>query len=541
MKKRCFISVWLFLVLAGTIGAAPVSRRLARIYFAGAAQLAADTNTAKFKEIGALPATLELRQQILAKLARLPNDLFNDRLDTAHIDRSALFRPLWEDAWNAEWLVEWQQHATNQFEWTLAIRLNGERSQLWSTNLWQIMTVWHAGALQSCQNGDAAGWEIKKHHAPNYFRFLRSGDWCIIGLGQDQLPTQMQMLEQVRKSGKPYADLGKNWLEVDADLERLANWFRSRGFFAWAPAHLPQAHLTSFNKDENVRSQLLLRYATAQSWPTERWQIPTPILRDPLASFTAVQGARSWLATCQWLQPLGIASWPNQLYAWSYQGLPFQSFAAAPIADSTNVVNTLAGTLPAFLTAYWPAATMGEIKPSTNRLELSWQGLPFVIPFLRPVKSTGGEFLVAGFFPPMPSTNPPPADLLLQVTSRTNLLYYGWEITQERLDHWRAMSQLYSILTTPTGKTARPPATATPRLVTDPWLMAVAPKLGNTVTEIAVTSPNELTLTRKSDLGFNGLEIVLLARWFENPGFPLFGYKLPTHATNNPPHPPAQP
>jgi hypothetical protein len=103
------------------------------------------------------------------------------------------------------------------------------------------------------------------------------------------------------------------------------------------------------------------------------------------------------------------------------------------------------------------------------------------------------------------------------------------------------MSQLYSLLTTRAGKTSRPSATTTPRLVTDPWLMAVAPKLGNTITEIAITSPNELTLTRKSDLGCNGLEIVLLARLLENPSFPLFGYKLQSHSTNNTPNPQAKP
>ena len=541
MKTPSLITLGLLLVLAGTVGAAADSERLARIYFAGATQLAADTNTAKFKEIGALPATLELREQILARLARMPNDLFKDRIDTAHLDRSARFRPLWEDAWNAEWVAEWQQPATNQFEWVLAIRLSGERSQIWSTNLWQIMTEWRAGEVRSVKTGDAAGWEVKKHHAPNYFRFLRLGDWCVLGLGQEQLPTQLQMLDQIRKSGQPYADQRRSWLDVEANLAGLAKWFRSRGLYTWAPTNLPQAHLTMFGRGESVRSQLLLRYATAQSWPTERWQIPTNILRDPLASFSAVQGVGPWLSAHQRLQPLGLPAWPNQLYAWSYQGIPFQSFAAAPIANASNLLNILAGTLPASMATNLPMTTRGEIKPSTNRLELSWQGLPFVIPFLRPVNSAAGEFLVGGFFPPMPSTNPPPAELLSQVVNRTNLLYYGWEITQERLDHWRAMSQLYSLLTTQTGRVSRSPATTPPRLVMDPWLMAVAPKLGNTITEITVTAPNELTLTRKSDLGGNGLEIVLLARWLENPGFPLFGYKLPPHLKNNPPAPPAKP
>jgi hypothetical protein len=47
------------------------------------------------------------------------------------------------------------------------------------------------------------------------------------------------------------------------------------------------------------------------------------------------------------------------------------------------------------------------------------------------------------------------------------------------------------------------------------WLKAVSPMLGNTVTEITVTSPKQLTLVRKSHIGFNALELVLLTRWLD--------------------------
>ena len=59
------------------------------------------------------------------------------------------------------------------------------------------------------------------------------------------------------------------------------------------------------------------------------------------------------------------------------------------------------------------------------------------------------------------------------------------------------------------------------------WQCLAAPLLGNTVTEITLTGPREITLVRKSHLGFTGFELVMLTRWLNDPHFPLFGYKLP--------------
>ena len=47
------------------------------------------------------------------------------------------------------------------------------------------------------------------------------------------------------------------------------------------------------------------------------------------------------------------------------------------------------------------------------------------------------------------------------------------------------------------------------------WLGEIEPSLGNTTTEISVTSPQELTLVRKSHLGLTGVELIALAHWAE--------------------------
>jgi len=68
--------------------------------------------------------------------------------------------------------------------------------------------------------------------------------------------------------------------------------------------------------------------------------------------------------------------------------------------------------------------------------------------------------------------------------------------------------------------------------------------LGNTVTEVTLNGPTELSLVRKSDVGFTGYEIALLGRWIDSPRFP-FQYEPPPmlkKGMNRPPqmNPPSQ-
>ncbi len=46
-------------------------------------------------------------------------------------------------------------------------------------------------------------------------------------------------------------------------------------------------------------------------------------------------------------------------------------------------------------------------------------------------------------------------------------------------------------------------------------------------TEVTISGPGELSLVRRSHIGFTGGELVMLCRWIENPGFPLRWEKPP--------------
>jgi hypothetical protein len=135
-----------------------------------------------------------------------------------------------------------------------------------------------------------------------------------------------------------------------------------------------------------------------------------------------------------------------------------------------------------------------------------------------------------------------PPELLREVTSRTNLVCYDWELTGPQLEAWFYTGQAFRLLS---FRDQLPPACASVK-----WFQAVPPKLGNCATAVTRTAPDELSFMRRSSIGFSSVELHLLADWLESPQFPRslnsrFPHYPPLPAairtgTNSipPPHPP---
>ena len=132
---------------------------------------------------------------------------------------------------------------------------------------------------------------------------------------------------------------------------------------------------------------------------------------------------------------------------------------------------------------------------------------------MRAIEEAGTEFVLGGFFPPLTRTNAVAAELYAQFLGRPDVLYYDWEITQERLKQWREMYLLRSFFLMSSYSPTNAPS--------QKWLIALEPELGNTITEATLTSPNEVLVTRKSHLGFTGWELVTLMRWLDSTHFPM--------------------
>lgn len=480
---------------------------LFRWQFVGREALARATNGTRFKEIYALPATEELRGQLSTNLARAALKVWQKDLPPGASDPTAYLHPLFRDFLTAEGYVEVTGSAGST-ETVLALNLNDERARLWSTNLWQLAGAWKLGQPQAATVEGFKGWELKKTSAPNLMQFLRAGQWVIVGLGQDKLTLAPALLQQVKQSQRPVAALQNAFLDVRANLPGLREWFP---LFAQYP--LPPAHLTLMGRGDNVRTELRLSYPVPVPWKFEPWTIPTNLVSEPLTSFTVARGVAPFFAKTKGLAGLGLQPVPNQFCAWGISNNYCRLYYAFPMASAaaaTNAMNRLSLTLPPYVQSVF-GETHGDFFYRSNKAHLAWGGLPFVSPFLGTARSGDHDFVFGGIFPLDPRRYPAPPDLYAQFEGRNNVLYYDWEETSQRLDHGKQLYELANIAAKRLG---------VPKSGSRRWLAAIAPRLGNTVTEITLASPQELLLVRKSQMGLTGFELATFSAWLDSASFP---------------------
>ena len=103
--------------------------------------------------------------------------------------------------------------------------------------------------------------------------------------------------------------------------------------------------------------------------------------------------------------------------------------------------------------------------------------------------------------------------------AQSNLVYYHWEITAERLKLLPQLSQLVLMVTRHRQLDAQSAA--------GKWLDRIGPTLGNAMTEVTQTAPDELSFTRKAPGGLTAVELTALANWLEAPNFPGCDLRLP--------------
>jgi hypothetical protein len=501
---------------------APVARvdsnLLARVHFSGTTQLLADTNmAAKLNEIAGLPETAALRDDAMQKLATAPYRLLQEqkKLPNGASDQAALFRPLLEDLLHDEWYAELDGPTNPVPELLLAINLSDERAALWRTNLSTILAAWTKLPINEIQVEGYSGWELKKHDSPNLVRFIRAGNWVLLGWGDNTIAAAADALQRIKAKGRPVAAAPDYWLDAWADWPRLlADEPVSTSF------KLPTMQLMLGLKDDSVGSKVVLTFPEALAVTLPEWKIPTNIIRNQLINFTAARGLAPLLGRIPLLQDLKLDPIPDQLYAWAMFGVPFETCIATPVANGTNFLEQVGSRLISQENSNLLAHGLGQLGWNETRTSLNWTGIPPIVsPYLSAACATNGDFALLGFFPSVPRTAMPPPELFNQVTSKTNLLYYDWEITGERVGQWWNFITLYYILRHQPISAVEAPA--------QKWIQAISSKVGNCVTEVTLTAPNELTLLRKSPLGLSSAELANLLHWEDANGFPLNAAYMP--------------
>jgi len=495
--------------------AAPESDVLVRSHFVGLARLVNDPKSTKLKEISSLSQTTALREQTLLKLARAPKTLFQDRVSPEQVEKgAALLRPLLDDVVDEESLLEVRGRDVKTPEWTLAVAVRADRKALWQTNLAALVRIWGLGPVSRATLEGFAVTEVKRAQPPTLVRWVDAGPWLVLGVGNAPLSTTDRLVRTLKSTGRPAAALTQSWLEAEAALGKLA------GPLEWSPKlPWPQVSVSVSSYDEYLRTTMRLVFAEPVAGPLTPWHVPTNLIREPLISFTAARGVSPLLQRSETLRQLELGPVPNELYFWAQQPVTFQSFLTFPCPGASNAARRIAARAPSVLGTNWQKRGLAQIEWQATNQQVLWKSLPIITPFLRPSRSASSDYLIAGLFPPVFSSNAVPGELLAQFVSRTNVWYYDWEITQARLEQWRMMAQLFAVIA---GK---------PQFTTNtaalPWLMGLEKHLGNSVTEITTSSPREWAMTRKSHLGLTAVELVTLARWLESAEFPRLRLELP--------------
>ena len=481
---------------------------VARIHFAGAGQIAADTNAVAFTNLWCSPEARALRDQTLDKLSRAPGVWFKSKIPAAAGDGAEPLRPLLDDLLSAEWLLEMRDATNGSPEFALAIRLEAGRARLWSTNLATVFQMWTGIPVAEDQAGN---WVFKKHEPPNLIRFTRAGDWIVFGGGQDKLPLSDELVRRILAEKRPAPAEKTNWLAADLDWPRLARWFP-----ALKAVDLPEMRWLASGRGGYLRLNGKLIFPQPLACHLEPWRIPTNTIHQPLVSFTAARGFAPWLEKQNWAQPYEISPEPNQMFVWALAGYPLQTFAAVPVPDGKQALQELEQKLSA--NPVWQSYFMMPVTMVTTNNQIAWRGMPFIAPILRAMHEPAGDFLFAEVFPNTPKSRPLPPELLASL-NRTNLVYYDREITGERLTLLPHLTQLALMLTRHKQLPAQSAA--------DKWLNRITPKLGVAVTEITQTAPNELTFARKAPAGLTAIELTALANWLEATNFPGCDLHLP--------------
>jgi hypothetical protein len=317
-----------------------------------------------------------------------------------------------------------------------------------------------------------------------------------------------------------------DWLEVEADLQRLAAILPS----SWnLPANSPRISLAINGDGANVLTSARLTFPQPLSLQLAPWNFPAGLVPEPLDSLTAVRGLQPWLASLKVWQELPLNPPPDQLCLWSLPGAPSQVYFVAPVSDASNQVSRLTEYLLQQSNPWLAARGYISFERAPDSNGVMWGNMPTIQPFVRFADTAAGSVIFGGFLPNTdPGTNtqdnlfprPSFSSLTDRISAQTNLVYYDWELTGSRIEPCFYLGQVSRVI----SRHAQLPADT----VSVNCLKTLETRLGPCITTVTLTGPDQLSFFRKSTAGFAGAELQFLADWLESPQFPFGLYSLLT-------------
>jgi hypothetical protein len=499
--RRFALLVFVSFLLVRPSFAAPEAVNGLRLHWLGLKQAGADTNAAPFMKIWQLPQTATLVAQTLDKLSRLPGH-------GATNAASAALRHLLDDLINSEFYLELNCPTNSQF--LFAVRLPADRSRLWQTNLASASAAWQASGT------------------PHPVECSRAGDWTLVGVGLDQKIAKTDFASHLAHLHAP----AKLWLEADLNPSMLVDLF---SLSARPTGGEVRGEVGSVNSQSAIRnsqlntilhlhfslscdsSNLLTRATLDLTRPLETplpaWQFPTNLIHGPLTSFAAVRGISNLLAGFPAWQNLQLAPAPDQVCCWSRDGIPFQTYLAAPLPGASNQLAQLSGRLVQNANPWLANNADGNFSWNESLPGILWNDANLFFPFLIGADFNHQNYVLGGLYPPVADAPAlPPVRFRDAVQNQPNLVFGEVEGTGSRVEDEFWITQVSRMV----FHKPQLPHTAAGTV----WLKKIELLLDESATFVMLDGPHRLVVERHSTLGLNALELHLLVDWLESPQFP---------------------
>ena len=495
----------------------------------------------KRTDLGALPRILVMREsaRLMDEVALKLGAAFPRWCGAPHAagtNHAAGFQSAWRTILRAPSRLEVQAEGGAVSSWALAIQLGeGDADRLGADFVRLLPPLLYGPNPPTFKVGPE--WELGGK-GQGSVRFGRAKGWAFLGSGKGAYDSLKKQIEDGTGSLGAATDV----LRVEADLARVAKLAGLRAEPPGMVAQWPSVKVGIEPRNGRLRTVAQLQYADALDLKLDEWVLPEDVLRDPLVGFTAVQSADRWLGRLGFLSDLGVKEWPRQMFLWSMAGPPWLQFMSAPTEHPTNLMAHVALTLPVRVVTnmMWQGQVF-SLRTTNQATRVELLGLPYFQPFLEARRQGERDMIHGGLFPVNVRRTGAPDGLLAQVRGRTNLLAYDWETTGTqvvlpdagpngtrgmvtnvvgRLIQFKELYQFGMLMMNKSGGELPTDAQGNIQTPGSRWVDAVAPLLGDTISEVTVTGAKQLTLTRSSQVGFNALELTYLLRWAVNPGFP---------------------
>ena len=498
------LASWGGSALAQAAGGDLQAGTLLKFHSVGTRSLVATPSAESLQKIAALPITETYFAEVLDKVSASLGAHWQDA------DAAALIRSVIRDLVTEESHILVRETEGGKVEWAVVVKAGADQTTTWSSSILALgpKLIKHVKFPQSGES--RPNWTAQTDNPERVFQFRSVGDWVAFGMGAKQAPLPATIAGRLKGGESPLPSETGKALELSVDLSTIAE---RRG--RKVAEKLPHLRVTAAIEDGKITSAATLKFPMPIKIDLDPWRIPTNTIQDPLIEFAAVRGIAPLVSHDPAVRKFLPQPAPNQLFLWSRFEVPYLISAAVPAPEATKQVDRIGPALLKELQQSVINPAFGRLEYVTNIHSLQWRNLlPFVIPFLRPAPEPGDDFIYTGLFPIdlSKSTNPPPAALLKEVTGNDDLVFYHWEVTAPRLERLKTLFQVLSLLS------KNPTAGAKDASMT--WVSQAAPYLGNTITEVSQVAPDEIAVKRRSHIGLNSFEIMMLTHWTATGRFP---------------------